>query len=353
MKIAIVGCGNISARYSEDLKGYPELELVGFYDIDRRRAEDFASKHGGRVFTSLEELLSDRTVELVVNLTIFEAHYSVVKQGLMSGKHVYSEKPLALTYAEAQELVSLAEARLVQVASAPFTFLGEAQQTAMKWVRDGRLGPLRLVYAEVNHGRIESWHPNPEPFYAVGPNLDVGVYPLTLVTALLGPAKRLQAFAATLYPHRVDKGGKEFTVTSPDYYVVNLQFPEGQVMRLTTNFYVSSKTTQGEGIEFHGDMGSLQLDSWAAPDSGLSHAKYGEGYSKIEPVKQGAQAIDWASGLFEFAHSIAQGRRSRVTGKQAAHIVEILEATQSSVKSGAPIELTSTFEVPDAMTWAE
>jgi predicted dehydrogenase len=270
----------------------------------------------------------------------------------MSGKHVYSEKPLALTYAEARDLLSIAEERSVHVASAPFTFLGEAQQTAMKWIRDGRLGHLRLVYAEVNHGRIESWHPNPEPFYAVGPNLDVGVYPLTLVTALLGPAKRLQAFAATLHPHRIDKNGREFTVTSPDYYVVNLQFPEGQVMRLTTNFYVSSKTTQGEGVEFHGDKGSLQLGSWAAPDSALSYADFGEAYASVSPLKQAAGSIDWASGLYEFAHSIAEGRRSRVSGKQAAHIVEILEATQRSVKSGAAVELTSTFEVPDPMTWA-
>lgn len=228
MNIAIVGCGNIAARYSEDVKRYPGLGVVGFYDIDPGRAQDFASKHGGRIYATFDELLDDPKVELVVNLTIFEAHYTVVKTALERGKHVYTEKPLALTFAESRELLELAGRNGLRVASAPFTFLGEAQQTATKWVREERLGRLRLIYAEVNHGRIESWHPNPEPFYAVGPNLDVGVYPLTLVTALLGPAAELQAFAATLHPRRVRKDGKEFAVEAPDYYVVNLRFPEAR-----------------------------------------------------------------------------------------------------------------------------
>lgn len=352
MNVAIVGCGNIAGPYSKDIKQVSSLNLIGFYDVDASRAQAFAAEHGGKAYGSLEELLADPAVEVVVNLTIFDAHYRVVKQALEAGKHVYSEKPLALVYAEAKELVELAKAKGLGLAGAPITFLGEAPQTAMKWVRDGRLGDLRVIYAEVNHGRIESWHPNPAPFYAVGPMLDVGVYPLALVTALLGPAKRLTAFAKTLMPHRVTKTGEPFTIEAPDFYVVNLEFPSGTLMRLTADFYVSGRTLQGEGIEFHGDKGSLHLHSWFSAKSALAYADFGKPYEPIEPVQAPERDIDWARGLRDFTEALRSGSKSRVTGDHAAHVVEILEATNTSARTGQTVELHSSFSVPEPMDWA-
>ncbi len=352
MKLAVVGCGNIAGPYSQDIRKHPQLEIAGFYDLDPARARAFAAEHGGVAYDSLPALLSDPTVELVVNLTIFDAHYQVVKQALEAGKHVYSEKPLALEYAQARELVELAKARGLRLAGAPITFLGEAQQTAMQWIREGKLGPVRMVYAEVNHGRIESWHPNPAPFYAVGPMLDVGVYPLALTTALFGPVRRLSAFAATLQAHRVRKDGQPFEVEAPDFYVVNLEFAQGARMRLTSNFYVSGKTLQGEGLEFHGDLGSLHLHSWFVANSALEYADFGKAYAPIELVRPAQQGLDWARGLVDFAEAISQARPSRVTGEHAAHVVEILEATNQSARSGHSVELGSSFALPAPMDWA-
>ncbi|ADH62398.1 oxidoreductase domain protein [Allomeiothermus silvanus DSM 9946] len=353
LKLAIVGCGNIAGPYSQDIKKHPELELIGFYDLDARRSQAFAAEHGGKVYASLEALLADPEVEVVVNLTIFDAHYRVVKAGLEAGKHVYSEKPLALKYREAQELVDLAKAKNLRLACAPITFLGEAQQTAMKLVRDGKLGAVRAVYAEVNHGRIESWHPNPAPFYAVGPMLDVGVYPLALLTALFGPAKRLTAFATTLYPHRVTKEGQPFTIEAPDFYVVNLEFQQGPLVRLTANFYVSGQTLQGEGIEFHGDLGSLRLHNWFAANSLLEYADFNQPYAPIPPLRPSEVGIDWARGLVDYAQAIQTGRPPRVTGEHAAHVVEILEATNQSARTHQPVELTSSFTPPALMDWVD
>jgi predicted dehydrogenase len=352
LKLAVVGCGNIAGPYSKDIRKHPELSIVGFYDVDPSRAQAFAAQHGGKAYPSLEALLCDPEVELLVNLTIFDAHYRVVKAGLEAGKHVYSEKPLALEYAQAKELVELAQRKGLRLAGAPITFLGEAQQTAMKLVRDGKLGEVRMIYAEVNHGRIESWHPNPAPFYAVGPMLDVGVYPLALTTALFGPVRRLSAFARTLYPHRVSKEGQPFTVEAPDFYVVNLEFAHGPLMRLTANFYVSSKTLQGEGIEFHGDRGSLHLDSWFLADSRLEYADFGQPYAPVPSVQPAVAAIDWARGLVDFAEALRMGQNARVTGEHAAHVVEILEATDTSARSGETVELTSSFTPPAPMEWA-
>jgi predicted dehydrogenase len=357
-RVAVIGCGNIAGPYSKDILKHPSLEIVGFSDIDTARAQAFATEHGGKAYANLEEALADPSVDVIVNLTIFQAHYEVVKAALNAGKHAYSEKPLALKAHEAHELVELAKAKNLKLGCAPITFLGEAQQTAMKMVREGKIGTPRVVYAEVNHGRIESWHPNPAPFYAVGPNLDVGVYPLALTTALFGRVKQLTAFARTLSPNRVTKDGTAFTVTSPDFYVVNLEFDgidgkPGVLVRLTTNFYVSGSTNQGEGIEFHGDVGSLFLHSWFVANSKLEYADFGKDYEAIPLVKETDQAIDWARGLLDFCDAIQHGTQSRVTGDQAAHVVEILEATDESARTGQTVVLKSTFEIPAPMDFAK
>ncbi len=351
MNIAIVGCGNIAGPYSKDIKQHPNLNLVGFSDIDPARAQAFASEHGGQAYPTLDDALADPSVELIVNLTIFQAHYEVIKKALLAGKHVYSEKPLALKTSEALELVELAKTKNLRLAGAPITFLGEAQQTAMKLVREGAIGDVRVVYAEVNHGRIESWHPNPAPFYSVGPMLDVGVYPLALVTALFGPASRLTAFAKTLKKDRITKEGQAFSIEAPDFYVVNIEFPNGPLVRLTANFYVSSHTRQAEGLEFHGDKGSLHLHSWFVADSGLDHADFGKEYEAVPLVRPAEVSLDWARGLVDFSDAIRTNRASRVTGDHAAHVVEILEATNESARTGKTVELISTFTPPAPMDW--
>ena len=140
IRVAIVGCGNIANRYADRIKTYAACELVGFSDLDPARAKDFAAKYGGKAYGSLTELLADPSIELVVNLTIHFAHYEVIQQCLLAGKHVYTEKPLAVRYAEARELVELAAARKLRLGSAPITYMGEAQQTAWNVLRGGKAG---------------------------------------------------------------------------------------------------------------------------------------------------------------------------------------------------------------------
>jgi predicted dehydrogenase len=352
VKIAIVGCGNIAGSYSKDIKQHPSLNLLGFSDLDAARAQAFANEHGGKAYDSLEALLADEAVETVVNLTIHHAHYDVIKQALNAGKHVYTEKPLALSFKEAQELVDLAATKNLRLGCAPITFLGEAQQSAMKLVRDGTLGKVRVVYAEVNHGRIETWHPNPAPFYDVGPMWDVGVYPLAFLTALFGPAKAVTAFARTLQPDRVTKDGAPFHVDSPDYYVANLEFDD-VLVRLTANFYVPPSAKQPSAIEFHGDTASLFLGSWFVANAALELAPYQQDFETVPLAQATEVGIDWARGLQDFTDAIQENRASRVSGAHAAHVVEILEAVSTSAKNTSRVALTSSFPMPDLMDWAK
>src|SRR4051812_8010893 len=148
VQIAIIGCGNIAGPYVRDFPNYSEFALRGVADIDTARAEAFAAEWSTQAYPTIDALLADPAVELVVNLTTQQAHTAVITRCLEAGKHVYSEKPLAMSYAEAAGLVRLAQEKGLRLACSPFTLMGEAQQTAWKWLREGRLGQVRLAYAE-------------------------------------------------------------------------------------------------------------------------------------------------------------------------------------------------------------
>lgn len=339
MKAAIVGCGNIASAYARDLTAAGVVDLVGFHDIDHERASVMAAEYGAVAHRRLDDAI--HAADLVINLTIFESHYPVSKAALLGGRHVYSEKPVAMTLPQAEELAALALDGGLRLACAPFTFLGAAQQTAMGWVAQGRLGAVRLLHAEVNHGRIETWHPNPAPFYAAGPMLDVGVYPLAFITALLGPVVNVRAGASTLMPERTTVGGTAFVVTTPDYWLVELVMGSGPVVRLTVNFYAKGD----EGIEIHGDAATLRLESWFHPGSSLEYAPYGGEFEPV-PVRDAPEEIDWSVGVADLVAAIGEGRRCRLSAEHAVHMAEILDAITSSAATGRPVALSTTFEVP-------
>lgn len=352
MKIVIAGTGNIAGPYAKDFTNYPETELVGVADVDPVRAEAFAQEHNTRAYGSLEDALADPQVELVVNLTSHFAHKDVTEACLNAGKPVYSEKPLALTYEEAKGLVMLAEAKGLRLGCSPFTLMGEAQQTAWKLIREGKAGKIRVIYAEVNWARIESWHPAPQAFYDVGPLFDVGVYPLTILTAMFGPAKSVISYGKVVYPDRVNKTGEPFHITTPDFATSMIELTDGTVIRLTTNFYVGHHNKQ-TGIEFHGDIGSIYMSTWQNFDSKVEYADFNKSYEPVPLVKEAAPGTPWGRGVHEMVLAMQAGRRHRFTGEQAAHVVEILTAAAKSMQEGHAVEVTSSFTPPTPMEWAD
>ncbi len=351
LRIGVVGCGNIADAYVRHIGKAPELLVHGVTDLKPERADELAGKYGFQTYAGLEEMLEDDRVQLIVNLTIHHAHYEVTRRCLEAGRHVYSEKPLAMSHKQAQELVDLARVQSVRLACAPITFMGEAQQTAWKIIREGRLGAVRVAYAEVNWGRIETWHPAPEPFYDVGPLFDVGVYPLTLLTTIFGPARLVTAYGKLLYPQRVRTDGIPYQVSTPDFQMLMVEFDDGPLVRLTSNFYVSQRT-QEAGIAFHGDQGSLRLGHWFMYDAPVAFAPYGEPFEEVPLVRPASPGVEWQRGLVDMAHAICEGRPHRVTGEQAAHVVEIMCAATEGMASQRAVRLSSTFTPPAPMEWA-
>jgi predicted dehydrogenase len=352
VRIGIVGAGNIAVPYARTIVAAEELELVAVTDAIEGRAEALVADFGGVAHPSVEALLADDRVDAVVNLTAAVAHAEVTAAALEAGKHVHSEKPLALGYAEAKALVDLADARGLGLSAAPATLLGEAQQTMWKLVRDGVLGTVRVAYAEANWGKVESWHPSPQTLYAVGAMGDVGVYPIAILTAMFGPARRVTAFSHTLVPDRVDKFGAPFAIDVPDIEIAALELESGVLVRVTASFYVGPGYQRG--LELHGDEGILHLPAWGDFDSRilLSTTGNGDHYAPVEPVRPAYHGIDWSRALADLAAAVEDGRPPRASGAHAAHVVEILDAIATSSREGGAVEVRSSFPQPEPLEWA-
>ncbi len=199
MNIAIIGCGFVADYYLSTLNIHPELNLLGVMDRDTERADRFGKFHGASVYPTLESLLTDERVQIVLNLTNPDSHYEVSKACLNAGKHVYSEKPLAMRFEDAHELVELAEMRGLQISGAPCSLLGESAQTLWKALREKKIGDIYAVYAEMDDGLVHrmpyrKWFSasgNPWPAhdeFEVGCTLEHAGYVLGWLPAFFGPA---------------------------------------------------------------------------------------------------------------------------------------------------------------------
>lgn len=351
--LGILGCGHIAAQYVEDLLNDRSIQIVALADLDRALAEALAQRASAAAHTEVATLLDDPRVELVANLTSHHAHYELTRACLEAGRHVFSEKPLAMSSQQAWALVDVARAKGVRLAGAPMTFLGDAQQTALKAVREGRAGDIRLIYAEMNHGWIERWHPAPASFYQVGPLWDVGVYPLMLVTAGFGPARRVRAAGYRLLTERRSQGGVTFPLEAPDWAVVVVELEAGPVVRMTANFYVEPENTLQQGVEFHGDGGSVHVDSAFRFNAQVRAGGSREAMSEIGRLGTETRWIRWGRGIHEMVRAMHADRPHPCDGAHAAHIVDILEAADHAMATAEPVDVDSTFPMPEPMLWAQ
>ncbi len=325
MRLGIVGCGNIASRYASSIAAAPGLELVAATDVLPGRADEFVADHGGTSYASLGALLGAEEVDAVVNLTAPQVHAEVTAAALEA-------------------------ARGLGLSCAPATLLGEAQQTAWKLVRDGAVGRVRAAYAEANWGPIESWHPSPEAILRVGALVDVGIYPLTVLTAMFGPARSVVAYATLLEPDRVRLDGTPFRLDTPDFVVATIELADGTIARVTASFYVGP--SKQRGLEFHGDDGSLYLASWAEFDSRLELAPRGREYEPAPLLREPYRGIDWSRPIVDLADALRDSRPPRANGAHAAHVVEVLGAAEKSYREGGVVEVTSEFPQPQPLEWA-
>lgn len=347
MNVAFVGCGYVADFYAITLKNYPALKLVRAWDRDVDRLRRFTQYWDVPAAWSLEEVLRDPSVDLVVNLTNPSSHYDVTRAALKAGKHVYSEKPLAMDFGDARELVDLAARQDLLLSSAPCTVLGEAAQTAWKALRAGRIGTPRLVYAELDDGPIyrfgmtewrnasgASW-----PYFdelQVGCSLEHSGYYVSWLIAMFGPVKRVTTTTALIMP---DKG--VWTPQRPDLSIGVLEHSSGVVARITCGLLA----TPDHRFRVFGDEGELTVsDAW----------NYGASVT-INPYTNGprGRAVkvplvrDRRSDGMDFARGISE--MDRLSASFSLHLTEVALALDSP---GIHV-MTTSCESPDPMDWAK
>jgi alcohol dehydrogenase (NADP+) len=330
---AFVGAGAVAERYAAGLAGSP-LSLAAVCDLEQARAADLAAAHGADAYGSLEAMLDASDVPLFVNLTSHAAHAEVTRQCLTAGRHVFSEKPLALSAATARELCSTAERAGLALGCAPINHRCDAQRHAARLLADGRFGPVRIGYAHAHVGRVPEWHDRPASFLEVGPLYDGAVYPLSLLVSWFGPVGEVRvADALGPWPDR--------DAHAPDgdtHVEATLAFDTGPTVRLTASTYVPHRSREFNSLELHGDEGSLYLaDAGALADERgtVSVAGAGREYTPApNPRPRGERR--YLSGPERLAESIADGAAPTASARRGAHVVAICEAIEAAAAGGDP-----------------
>jgi predicted dehydrogenase len=330
MRVGVIGCGIIAERYVEDAAAFERWQPVACADLDPVLTESFAAEHGLRP-SSVDRLIADPEIELVLNLTPPKVHAPVVRAALAAGKHVYTEKPLAATSAEGRELVADAERRELRLGCAPDTFLGSAYETGRRLIEEGAIGQPLGAAATMLVGGPDGWHPNAEMFFRAGggPLLDIAPYYLTATVSLLGPIARVAGFSETPTPERVlgagPRAGEVIAVEVPTHAAAVLQLEGGGLVTLTVSF--EARDQYLSGLVVYGTEGSLVLPDANAFGGDVILRRGRDAGEQVAYDSRGPQETR-GLGIDELVESLRAGRPHRASGALALHVLEAAEAVE-------------------------
>ena len=351
VKIGIIGCGNISGIYFKAGKTFSILDIAACADLDLSRAQAKAEEHGVPKAYTPDELLADPDIEIVINLTIPNAHYSVCKAALEAGKHVHVEKPLSITREQGKELVELAKEKGLRLGGAPDTFLGGGIQTCRKLIDDGWIGePMGATAFMLCHGH-ESWHPDPAFYYKVGggPMFDMGPYYLTALVSLIGPIKSIMGSTRATFPERTitsaPKYGEKVTVDVPTHVAGIMNFANGAIGTITTSFDVWA-SGEHPNIEIYGTEGSLIVPDPNGFGGPVKVRRSGSKEWTEMPLTHGFAENSRGIGVADMAYAVQSGRPHRSNGDLAYHVLEAMHAFHDSSDSGELYKMQSVVERP-------
>ena len=372
IKVGLIGCGHIAETYFRAHKYFNNFKIIKCADINKKAAEKCAKIYKID-FTSVNDLLNDKNIEVILNLTIPTAHYSVAKKSLLSGKHVYSEKPLAVNFKDGLELVKIARRKNLFIGNAPDTFLGGGNQKARQLLDKKIIGKIKFGTAIFAFPGIQSYHPNPEPWFKKkggGPVIDMGPYYLTALVNLLGPAKYVTSICNNNTKKRIigigPKKGKRIKVECPTTYFSTIRFQNGTTIRLTLSFDVISHLRNH--IELYGEKGSMIVpDPNMFGGSVLLSRKLGSKWKnyktnkmilgKINIRTQSSRANESPTnanyrgvGLAEMIYSIRKKKQHRCNGNLSLHVLNIIEGIHKSAKNGKKYFFKTSCERPKYFT---
>ena len=347
--VGVIGCGQISSVYLNAPSFFDNLNIVACADIDMERARSQAQRFDIPKACSVEELLADPEIDLVINLTIPNVHADISMSILRANKSVYSEKPLALEKSAGNAILNEAQTQNLRVGCAPDTFLGGGIQTCIKLIEEGQIGtPVAATAFMLGHG-MENWHPDPHFFYqpGAGPLFDMGPYYLTALIAMMGPIRRVSSSARITFPERIvtsePKQGTRIPVNTPTHVAGILDFASGPVATMIMSFDVWGHKLPR--IEIYGTEGTISVPD---PNTfhGPVHLQQGRGEWQDIPVSSDYDKNLRGLGVAEMVQAMQQERPHRANGELAYHVLDTMQSLLESSEAGKFIELTSICKQP-------
>ncbi len=365
--IGIIGCGNISTAYLKLAPLFKGLEVRAVADINMDAAKARAAEFNVKA-QSVDDLLANPALDIVINLTIPDAHYPITKRILEAGKHAYSEKPLVLTLEQGTTLRDLAKAKGLSVGCAPDTFLGGAHQQARAILDEGTIGQITTGNAAIQAHGPESWHPSPEFFYqpGAGPVMDMGPYYIATLINLLGPVKRVGALTSSAEPERTigsgPRQGQKIKVNTPSNIQALLEFHSGATISFSASWDVWHH--KRNHFELYGTKGTLYVpdpnffggtvEVALAGGEAQVQTPWDHPFGKINQNHNGRDLANYrTAGLADMAQAHMEGRDHRCSLERTLHGVDVMTSILKSGETGQFITLTTTCTRPAALGIAE
>ena len=374
LKVGLIGCGHISETYFRSQTYFNNINIVACADIRIEAANKCAQEYNIQA-KNVDDLLADKEIDIILNLTNPISHYETIKKTLLSNKHSYCEKPLSISFEQGKELVELANSKKLYLGNAPDTFLGGGGQLTKKIIDSGEIGDIKLGNFFFAFPGVQSWHPNPEPWFIEGggPVLDMGPYYYTMLVNLLGPAKNIKAYATTVSKYRSigegTKKGKEFKVEVPTSYHIIIEFNNNAIVQGFLSFDVINHQTNF--MEFYGTKGSIigpDPNMFGGPvkvslteggnwkDYSTEEMHLGKinifnesGRSNESPTNANYRGV----GLSDMIFSIENDCEHRCNEKLILHVLDMLDTTIQSAKKLSTLNLRTTCSKTKQFTESE
>lgn len=364
--VGIIGCGNISTIYMRNMPLFAGVRLVACADMRMEAAKVQAASFDIEAL-EVDALLRRDDIDIVINITIPNAHYAVSHAALTAGKHVFGEKPLTTSLSDGQKLVAVAEERGLLIGCAPDTFLGAGGRLARQFVDEARVGKILGGTAFLMSHGMEHWHPDPEFFYKPGggPILDIGPYYIGALVNLLGPIAKVQAQGGIGYAERMitaagPRTGHTITVETPTTVMALLQFVSGAQVNLVMSWDVWKHGHPA--IELYGTEGTMRVPDpnffggnidyttrdgdWQVADSSSMIFGRPNWRSPAWPASRVDQANYRCLGLAELAHAVTQGTPHRSSGRLALHVLEAMYAILQAAETGQSVAIETQVGLP-------
>ncbi|WP_353929771.1 Gfo/Idh/MocA family oxidoreductase [Okeanomitos corallinicola TIOX110] len=387
MRIAIIGCGYVADQYLNNIKSHPEFIVQGAFDQNPHRRDEFCQYFSLQAYPTLEAVMADSSVEMILNLTNPRSHFSVSAAAINANKHVYTEKPLGMDMKEARLLIDMAREKNVRLGCAPCSVLSDTAQTLWKAIREGAIGKVRLVYANFDDGMIApkmkpwSWQTKSGAYWPAKDEFEIGCtyehagYFLTWLAAFFGPAQRVTAFSSCQIPDK----GIPVDQMAPDFSVGCLEYNDGVVARVTAGLvapkdksltvigddgvlFVPYLRNDQESVLIHRDtdyenlqlVERLQIKIQAKLEYAAKRLKIPTGnlgYYQRYPMLKGKsfqpagslKFVDFFRGPQDMLDAIKNNQPHRLSGELGLHIVELIECLQYPQKFNYHKEIETTF----------